>query len=446
MPKRILSYFFALSLALTCFSIANAGGRYYEVRYQPSSKPGELQIGVTYTVWIPEGVKKIRGVIVHQHGCGVGACKGGETAAYDLHWQALAKKWDCALLGPSYHQKEKQNCRLWCDPRNGSHRTFLRALRELAVKSKHPELESAPWCLWGHSGGGFWASLMQTMYPERIVAIWFRSGTAFAVWEKGDIKKPAIPRAAYGIPAMCNPGLKEKDHKRFRGAWDGSLAMFKAYRAKGAPIGFAPDPRTAHECGDSRYLAIPFFDACLAMRLPNPGSKDGKLRPVDRKAGWLAPLLSGKPQPSAVYTGAVDQAVWLPNEHVARAWAEYVRTGAVSDNTPPSAPFHVSVKSGNKGGVEIRWDAEADFESGLRAFIIQRDGKDLAQVPQKSVGRFGRPLFQRMSYHDTPEQPLPEMRYVDRTRQPGKKHTYRIIAVNSAGLRSPASKAVSAGG
>ena len=41
-----------------------------------------------------------------------------------LHWQALARKWDCALLGPSYKQGEKQDCHLWCDPRNGSHKTL----------------------------------------------------------------------------------------------------------------------------------------------------------------------------------------------------------------------------------------------------------------------------------------------------------------------------------
>ncbi|HAW32276.1 MAG TPA: hypothetical protein DCY03_29905, partial [Planctomycetaceae bacterium] len=65
------------------------------------------------------------------------------------------------------------------------------------------------------------------------------------------------------IPMVANPGLKEKENKRFSRAWTGSLAMFKDYRAKGAPICFAPDPRTGHETGDSRYLAIPFFNACL---------------------------------------------------------------------------------------------------------------------------------------------------------------------------------------
>lgn len=440
--KAFLSGICAGFLFLLAAAPAPAAGTYVDVTYPASTTKGELQMGVTYTLWLPEGVAKLRGVIVHQHGCGTGACKGGETAAHDLHWQALAKKWDCALLGPSYHQDEKQDCRLWCDPRNGSAKTFLQALTDLAAKSKHPELETVPWCLWGHSGGGFWASLMQTKYPERIVALWFRSGTAFATWEKGEIEKPEIPEAAYAIPMMCNPGGKEKDDKRFNGAWTGTYEMFKAYRAKGAPAGFAPDPRTSHECGDSRYLAIPFFDACLALRLPDKDAKDQKLKPVDSKAAWLAKPLGDEAEAAAKYTGKPEEAVWLPNERVAKAWVEYVKTGAVPDTTAPSAPFDVKVKRNADQSAEITWEADADFESGIQAFIIQRDGEALGQVPEKPVGRFGRPLFQSMSYHDTPEKPLPEMRFIDKTAKAGEKHTYRIIAVNSAGLKSEPSKEV----
>jgi hypothetical protein len=396
---------------------------------------------VTYTLWIPDGASKIRGIIVHQHGCGSGACKGGATAAYDLHWQVLAKKWDCALLGPSYHQEDKQNCRLWCDARNGSSKTFLRAIAEFAVKAKYPELQQVPWCLWGHSGGGFWATLMQTMYPERIVAIWLRSGTAFTAWEKGEIAKPTISENAYQIPMMCNPGAKEKGDKRFQSAWTSTLGMFKAYRAKNAPIGFAPDPRTAHECGDSRYLAIPFFDACLAMRLPDRNSKDQKLKAVDMKQAWLAEVLTTKAEPAASYQGKSNEAVWLPSQQFAKAWVEYVKTGSVGDTTPPSAPVNVKVTMKANQTVEITWEAEADFESGLKGFIIQRDGKELAKVPEKPIGRFGRPLFQTMSYHDTPEEPLPEMRFLDRAAQTGVRQDYRVIAVNSVGLKSMPAKA-----
>jgi hypothetical protein len=139
--------FWAGMLALVCVGTASGAGRYFEVTYPSSNQPGQLQLGVTYTLWIPDGVTQLRGIIVHQHGCGSGACKGGATAAYDLHWQALAKKWDCAFLGPSYQQEDKQDCRLWCDPRKGSAKTFLKALGEFAQKAKHPELERVPWCL-----------------------------------------------------------------------------------------------------------------------------------------------------------------------------------------------------------------------------------------------------------------------------------------------------------
>jgi len=69
-------------------------------------------------------------------------------------------------------------------------------------------------------------------------------------------------------------------------------------------------------------------------------------------------------------------------------------------------------------------------------FIVLRDGQELAKVPEKPIGKFGRPLFQSMTYHDTPGQPMPEMRYVDTSATPGEKHNYSIISVNSVGLRS----------
>lgn len=443
MPARFALHHFCAALSLLTGGLARAqDGNIFSVDYPPSDRPGECQIGVTHTVWIPENAKTLRGVIVHQHGCGTGACKGGATAAHDLHWQALARKWDCALLGPSYHQAEDQNCRLWCDPRNGSGALFERALGDLAQKSGHAELATVPWCLWGHSGGGFWASLLQMSRPERIVAIWFQSGTAFGYWEKGEIEKPVIPEAAMRIPMMSNPGVKEKDHERFRVAWDAGLAMFRAYRAKGAPIGFAPDPRTGHETGDSRYLSIPFFDACLAQRLPEHIGQP--LKPVDASHAWLAPVLGDNPVPTADFQGKADEAVWLPDAAVAAAWSEFVKTGAAfsGDPTPPPAPGSVSVSAAPDGGIELRWTATADFETGLQGFLILKDDKEIARVPEKPAGKFGRPLFQSMSYHDTPEAPLPAMQYRDADGKLEEASRYAVAAINSIGLKSAPAAAV----
>src|SRR5262249_48690844 len=161
--------------------------------------------------------------------------------------------------------------------------------------------------------------------------------------------------------------------------------MFRAYRAKGTPIGFAPDPRTKHECGDSRYVAIPFFDACLAARLPDVGSGGSKLKAVDPSRGWLAPVLGAEAVPAASYKGEPAEAVWLPDERVARAWMEYLRTGAVGDATPPPAPAGIKVTALAEGGIEVTWGAEADLESGLRQFIIRRDGEEIDRVPRDPV-------------------------------------------------------------
>jgi hypothetical protein len=235
---------------------------------------------------------------------------------------------------------------------------------------------------------------------------------------------------------MCNPGIKESGDARSYAAWQGALATFRAYRARGAPIGFAADPRTGHECGDSRYLAIPFFDACLALRLPDRGKSDQALRPVDRAGAWLAPLPGDTAVPASASPGAENEAVWLPDERLAHAWMEYVKQGATSDATPPPPPTRVTLAGKSDHAVEITWDAEADLESGIAGFLIERDGRRLAQVPENPVGKYGRPLFQTLSYHDTPEKPLPEMRFIDREAGAGVEHEYRVSTINGVGLRS----------
>jgi pimeloyl-ACP methyl ester carboxylesterase len=410
---------------------------YFEVRYAASTNVGELRLGVTYTLWMPPGAKTLRGIIVHQHGCGEPACKGGATAAYDLHWQALARKWDCALLGPSYHQAEKDNCAWWCDPRQGSEKAFLRALADFAAAAGRPELARAPWALWGHSGGANWVGNMLLLHPERVAAVWLRSGSPRLIsarTNETDNAAREFPAASLTVPVMCNLGRKEKEG-RFARLWDGTLVFFKDFRAKGALVGFAPDPRTSHECGDSRYLAIPWFDACLAQRLPKKAG--APLRAMPAKDARLAPLFGEAAQSSHTFTNDIGQSVWLPNQAVAKAWSEYVKTGATTDNTPPPAARNVRISATG----ELTWAAEADFESGLAGFIIIRDGIEIARLPEKPAGPFGRPLFQKMSYHDTPELPLPEMRYTDTATKPGVKHRYEVIALNTAGLKSQAAKA-----
>lgn len=75
-------------------------------------------------------------------------------------------------------------------------------------------------------------------------------------------------------------------------------------------------------------------------------------------------------------------------------------------------------------------------ESGLAHFIIERDGKVLATVPENGKNPFGRPVFQNLLYSDTPTQPLVRMQFNDATAVAGEAHHYRVMAVNTVGLRS----------
>jgi hypothetical protein len=45
-------------------------GTYFQVEYPAATAPNQLQICVTYRMWIPDGVARFRCVIVHQHGAG----------------------------------------------------------------------------------------------------------------------------------------------------------------------------------------------------------------------------------------------------------------------------------------------------------------------------------------------------------------------------------------
>ncbi len=138
--------------------------------------------------------------------------------------------------------------------------------------------------------------------------------------------------------------------------------------------------------------------------------------------------------------------VWLPNAAVAAAWTEYSRDTKVSDTTPPPAPTNVRVD-----GKIVTWTAEADLESGLAGFLIERDGQPLTPFPKEPKNPFGRPIFQNLSYSDTPTQPLVEMRFEDTTAETGenarvprdrRQHGGPEVRVSPDGVTPPIAKGV----
>ena len=129
-------------------------------------------------------------------------------------------------------------------------------------------------------------------------------------------------------------------------------------------------------------------------------------------------------------SGDKKKAVWLPDAKTARQWMQFVQDTEVEDKTPPPAPTHLKIKDN-----VLTWKARADFESGLSHFIIERDGEKIGTVPERPGNRFDA-LFQGLQYSDTPAFPLVQMTFMDKGAEDGKKHSYRVVAVNTAGLRS----------
>jgi hypothetical protein len=275
---------------------------------------------------------------------------------------------------------------------------------------------------------------MTLLHPERIAATWMRSGVPPVVLrpDRPTQKIIQLPDGPLVVPMMVNLGTEEGvtvTEGRFSSLWPRTKQFFKLLRGRGCQIGISIDPLTGHQCGNQRYLAIVWFDECLAARLPAvPGEP---LRPMPEGKAWLAMLSGCEAFSEADFVGERDEAIWLPSERIAKAWMQYIQDTQVSDASPPPSPTNVKVLNG-----VLTWDATADLESGIRHFVIQRDGKQIATVPEKAKNPFGRPIFQGLQYSDTPLQPLVEMQFSDPQWTSGDDYEYRVITVNTVGLQS----------
>lgn len=409
---RFCALFVLSSLALVRLSAAAE----FETSILP--RPGDKYASARFRLWLPDRVKTIRGIIVKQHGCG----RNGFTHPDDVQWQALARKWDCGLMG-SWLQPGFTNCSDWHNPDFGSGHAFLTALQRFASESKHPEVEFAPWALWGHSGGAFWSMEILYRLPERVIAVFPQSGAI-----------AGTRAAALNVPVLFNRGAED-----FPGIIQRANGAFQTNRPLGALWGLSVDPKAKHDCRNGRLLAISFFDAVMAQRLPVPTPTLGpaQLLAMNTALAWLGDNATFDIAPAASFKGDRMKASWFPNETVARRWQEFQKTGWVADTTPPKAPTGLKAALVAQSRIDLVWEAEADLESGIKTFNIYRDGERIGnfQGPQKSAAKGN---FQAGNYGDEPEPEQLAMKFTDEDVVSGK-HTYELTTVNWADLESPRS-------
>ena len=148
LPFFLLSAIYSQGQVLT---EKTANGIVYRVSQSDNSYKFDSAV---YHVFIPDDIKTISGVFIHQHGC---TMEGrGYTTAFDTQYQAFAKKWNLAIVGPDLYSAVG-NCHDWRDVETGSVHSLIKSLDEIGVVSGQNQLSTVPWLLWGHSGGGYWA-------------------------------------------------------------------------------------------------------------------------------------------------------------------------------------------------------------------------------------------------------------------------------------------------
>ncbi len=363
--KAVIISTFILSSVFGQTIVKVPGGTIYNVTIRDSSFNFDR---ACYSIFIPEGIGKIRGSFIHQHGC---TAEGrGVATAYDVQYQSFAKKWGLAVVGPDLYPKPGSNCFDWRDPvEDGSGPSLFAALETIGKISKHPELASAPFLLWGHSGGGYWVLSMLDKFPERIMAI-----VAYS---------PAFdPQFVYSEAATKIPLLiRHAGSKDIINCWETALHTFSKLRSMGGLVSLAYNAGQTHNFTYLRNMVIPFFESVLKQRLSTDGSN--VLKDMDQAKAWLCDTTTNcKPQiyNAALFQGNPQNKSWLPDSACAAKFSEYIATAKVKDVTPPPSPKNAKFeKRGDT--LTINWTADADIESGIQCFNFYRNGKLFMQYP-----------------------------------------------------------------
>ena len=368
-----------------------------------------------FAAYIPDS-QKIRVVLVHQHGCGRGF--QGDKTPYDMQYQAFANKWGVAIVSPSYF--DKKNCFEWIDPGTGSEDAFIAGIDSLAKLSNHTELKTAPWILWGHSGGGHWVLSMINKQPERIIA-------AFCVSAAFD---PAFNYSSLAakIPVMLRHGGKGDYNNEGANCWQTANHHFKKLRSMNGCVSIVPTPDSDHGVGSSRYLALPFFDAILSTRFldDNTAVHDS----IANSKAWVGDTLTNMVYKLSEYKGNPLLLSWLPDSVTAYNWKEFTSTATVRPSRVLPVPGNLKARKVNGTTVDLSWNATASIESGIAYFNIYKNGLYIGRFPESGI-------IQPFGYGDEPiETKLPPNNFRVTGLAAHKKYAFNIAAINSIGTES----------
>jgi hypothetical protein len=259
---------------------------------------------VNATLWVPEGVTRLRGVIACTSvGAGAGWCKSAD-------FQALAKRLEVGLVsmsGENAFASYANRCT------GGEFKGVLDKLAEVGKAANHPELANAPIVGCGHSHGGDYWNYFNACFPQRMALVFDKSS--------GGVQYSG---AALKTPMIWEIGTN--DLRNSKGVFRGE--MF-AHRSKGQPLSLVLGPGESHGSftPGPRAMVIELIEAIFNLRVPreaDPSAGPVTLNVIDESSGayWLGDNYTKEVGAFATFPGksTLWKTSFLPSEEIAGKW------------------------------------------------------------------------------------------------------------------------------
>ena len=310
-PNRFSSAALLLAAATLLLSIAMPTKAQKVGTFDAAIAPGNNYDKAEFRLWCPNDVGRMQALVVLVPGSN----GDGRPSVDDPTWQAFATRHHLGLLGCRFTDKphEQGFIEHYVNVSQGSGQALLDAVAQLAERSKHPELATAPMLLWGMSAGGQFNYEFVAWKPERVIA--------FVVNKGGIYYSALVSKAARSVPGILFTGGKDLEFRT-----NTIVGLFAVNRRAGALWALAEEPSAGHIVGRSQEMAIIFFEEVLPLRLDSSSSEKASvtLRPLAEKSGFLGDFKGRTFR--AIGNGETPNypTAWLPTMRVARAWEAMV--------------------------------------------------------------------------------------------------------------------------
>jgi len=311
-------------------------------------------------------------------------------------------------------------------------------LDSLAQKTNHSEISTVPWALWGHSGGSIWATAMTGKYPQRVITVIAQACATDISGVPAALDVPILHHNS--VQDLCYNDMYFLSGRQKGGLWAHAINPYPLWVTE--PNAF-PANVEGHAPHDLRMLAIPWMDFVMSVRIPVvPGT--ATLRPMDTSGAWLGDTSTFAIAPASSYdAGNPLSACWFPNETLAQKWAKYMVSGTLIGATPPPAPYALNGTFKN-GTLTLTWSSGTSLESGLKTFIIYRNGAARQTLQYDTTTFFTTQKgFQRWQDGDQPDpSPAPNMTFADSGLDVSQTYVYQVSAVDWSDLEGPKSQSL----